>query len=109
LPGKTNGTGVEVPELKMTLPVEANLPASGTDVLVGMRPEHLHIEDGDALHIDLIEHLGGTNFVHLDTAGGTRIISEDRTARDRQRDTKVNVSLQGPAYIFEKDTGLRIR
>ncbi len=110
LEGIARSGAVEVPDLKLTLPVQANLPADGTPVIVGLRPEHLEIIDGDTLHLDLIEHLGGTSFMHLDTANGTRLIAEARSARDRQRDTKVGLSVpSGPVYVFEKEGGKRIR
>ena len=81
--------GVEVPGLGRTVAVEANLPAAGTSVIIGIRPEHIEVQIGQgALKAELSEALGGVSYLHLDTPTGERIIVEERgDARANEGDT----------------------
>ncbi len=102
---------VRLPDLgDLLLPTDVGLPPAGTELVAGLRPEHLAIVDGDALRIDLVEHLGGTSYMHLDTDSGLKIVTEARDARRRQRNTRVGLELrEGQVYLFDKETDRRLR
>ncbi|MGC3937503.1 ABC transporter ATP-binding protein [Roseobacter sp. EG26] len=103
--------GVEVPGLGRTVPVEVNLPAAGTGVTLGVRPEHLEVQMGQgALKAELSEALGGVSYLHLDTPTGERIIVEERGDERANEGDTVDVTFEPRrAMVFEKDSELRIR
>ena len=101
--------GVRVPELgNMVLPSDVRL--NGGKIQVGIRPEHMELVEGDAVTLDLAEHLGGISYVHLVTGASRRMIAEARNARDMQRGTKLDIAVERQhVYLFDADTGLRLR
>ena len=111
LKGVASDGAVTVPELGgLSLPTTVALPAPGTEVTVGMRPEHLELTEDGPLHIDLIEHLGGVSFVYLSTAGGERLIAEAKSARHISEGGTATVTLgDNPFYVFDAGTGARLR
>ncbi|MDW3181899.1 sn-glycerol-3-phosphate ABC transporter ATP-binding protein UgpC [Roseobacter sp.] len=110
-----NGTvvegGVEVPGLGRTVAVEANLPAVGTAVTLGVRPEHLEVQMGHgALKAELSEALGGVSYLHLDTPTGERIIVEERGDERASEGDTVDVTFETRrAMVFDAKTEARIR
>ena len=77
LDGVVKGGGVDVPALGRVVETTAALPAEGTAVTIGIRPEHIDVSIGQgALNADLSEALGGVSYLHLDTATAERIIVE---------------------------------
>ena len=111
LRGKVVKKSVIVPDLgDMVLKSDFKLPAHGSAVIVGLRPEHLEVAEGGALKIDLIEHLGGVSFVYLDTPSGDRIIAESKEARRVAEGGSASVKLgSNPFFLFDPKSGHRIR
>ena len=101
--------GVRVPDLgDMVIRTPVRMDAGA--VQVGIRPEHMDLVEGDAVKLDLLEHLGGVSYVHLLTRGGRRLIAEARGARGMKVGTTRDVA-PDPAhlYLFDPETGLRLR
>jgi lactose/L-arabinose transport system ATP-binding protein len=110
LAGKVAGNGVEVPALKTVVPVSARLPAVGTPVLVGLRPEHLSVAPGDGLSLDMTEALGGVSYAYLTAPTGERLIVEERGDTRSSPGGRADVSFEpGRAYLFDAKTEARIR
>ena len=87
------------------------LPPDGTEVTVGLRPEHMDVHPGKgALHADLSEALGGVSYLHLDTPTGEKIIAEERgDDRAREGDT-VDITFEARRImLFDAKSGLRLR
>ncbi|WP_298836919.1 ABC transporter ATP-binding protein [uncultured Roseobacter sp.] len=103
--------GVEVPGLGRTVAVEATLPAAGTAVTLGIRPEHLEVQIGQgALKAELSEALGGVSYLHLDTPNGERIIVEERGDERASEGDTVDVTFEARrAMVFDASTEARIR
>ncbi|WP_375230607.1 ABC transporter ATP-binding protein [Roseobacter sp. S98] len=103
--------GVDVPGLGRTVAVEATLPAVGTAVTLGIRPEHLEVQMGQgALKAELSEALGGVSYLHLDTPTGERIIVEERGDERASEGDTVDVTFEARrAMIFDSKTEARIR
>jgi lactose/L-arabinose transport system ATP-binding protein len=111
LAGKVADGGVEVPGLGRTVAVDAQLPAKGTEVTLGVRPEHLEVQRGEgAMKAELSEALGGVSYLHLVTPTGERIIVEERgDERAREGDT-VDITFETRrAMVFDRKSGLRMR
>ncbi|MEM9576613.1 MAG: sn-glycerol-3-phosphate ABC transporter ATP-binding protein UgpC [Pseudomonadota bacterium] len=103
--------GVDVPAFGRVVPVEANLPASGTKVTIGVRPEHLEVHHGTgALKAELSEALGGVSYLHLDAPTGERIIVEERGDERASAGDIVDLSFEPRrAMVFDSETEARIR
>ena len=105
-----SGGGVEVPALQAVVPVTVRLPAAGTPVLVGLRPEHLSVAPGDGLALDMTEALGGVSYAYLTAPTGERLIVEERGDTRSAPGGRADVSFDpGRAYLFDAKTEARIR
>ena len=104
------GGAVEVPALKQSVQVAATLPEEGTALTVGLRPEHLEIGPGETLSVELTEALGGVSYAYLNASTGERLIVEERGDERSSAGDSVGLSFEGSrAYLFERETGARIR
>ncbi|MEL6206071.1 MAG: sn-glycerol-3-phosphate ABC transporter ATP-binding protein UgpC [Pseudomonadota bacterium] len=102
--------GVEVPGLAQTVPTEITV-AEGRTVELGLRPEHAGIDPaGDTHTVDLTEALGGVSYAYLIGPGGARLIVEERgDVRSRAGD-RVGLTFDpARAYLFDADSGVRLR
>jgi len=111
LDGHVVDGGVDVPALGRTVSVKATLPAIGSAVTLGIRPEFLEVQAGQgALRAELSEALGGVSYLHLDAPSGERIIVEERGDDRAAEGDVVDVSFEAHrAMVFDPETGLRIR
>jgi len=101
--------GVRVPQLG-NLEIPTQVAMAGARVHVGIRPEHMRLDAGDAVRLDLMEHLGGVSYLHLVTDNGQRIIAEARDRRDGRTGDRLDVGVDpAQAYFFDGETGLRLR
>jgi lactose/L-arabinose transport system ATP-binding protein len=100
--------GVRVPRLGgLELPAPSR---GGAPLRVGVRPEHMRLVEGDALKVDLLEHLGGVSYVHLLTGDGQRLIAEARNMRGGRPGATVGVEVApDDAFFFDPASGLRVR
>ena len=85
------------------------LPSTGSDVTVGLRPQHLKIDKGSTHRVDLTEALGGVSYVHLTAPSGEKLIVESHEQIGLERGAMVGISFNAKdAMLFGKD-GLRLR
>ena len=109
LEGSATGGAIDVPALKTAVALELALPADGTAVQLGLRPEHLNIVDGDTHTVELTEALGGVSYVYLVSDTGERLIVEERGDERTEDGRRVGLSFDpSRAYLFDADTGARI-
>ena len=111
LGGTCQGDAVEVPGLKGSFKVPVAIPATGTQVSMGIRPEHIEIDrDGDTHTVDLAEALGGVSYAYLLSDSGEKIIVEERG--DERSTVGDRVGINFPvdrAMLFDHKTEARIR
>jgi lactose/L-arabinose transport system ATP-binding protein len=95
------GTEVAVPSLTA-------VPA-GTEVELGIRPEHLEAPGGVELEVvvDVIEELGGTSYLHGSLPTGEIVVAERRLGRDRIGD-KARLSFMPDSVRLFATSGERI-
>jgi lactose/L-arabinose transport system ATP-binding protein len=96
----------------LDLPLAARLDV-GTEVTLGIRPEHFGAPKGKGLAMDLkadvTEDLGEITHVHTYTADGTHIVVEKRGDRSLKEGSTVSVTLPTEkAFVFDT-AGQRIR
>jgi lactose/L-arabinose transport system ATP-binding protein len=85
--------------------------ADGTQLLVGLRPEHLTLDMGGVTHrVEMTENLGGVSYVYLSSLTGERLVVEGRGETRVKEGTPVGVTVD-PArvYLFDAATEQRLR
>ena len=87
------------------------LPADGSPVTVGLRPQHLSVAPATtSITVDLRERLGGVAFDYLTTPTGERIVVETRGDEPIASGTKVAVEFDAKdALFFDAQTEARLR
>jgi lactose/L-arabinose transport system ATP-binding protein len=95
----------------ITVPSKATLPAEGTELVVGIRPQHfVQSEVPNPFKVDIIEHLGGVSYVHLHTATGEKLIVEQRGSSLERGVETINLAVDlDDVMVFDAQTQLRIR
>ncbi|MBI4676062.1 MAG: sn-glycerol-3-phosphate ABC transporter ATP-binding protein UgpC [Elusimicrobia bacterium] len=96
----------------------SSLDRSGTPAVLGVRPEAIHIDRGDApadgavpAEVEVVELLGYRKNVHLKVgAAGAKVLASVGAAEGSEPGEKVSLRFD-PAglHLFEKATGRRIR
>ncbi|TFL19952.1 ABC transporter ATP-binding protein [Jannaschia formosa] len=110
LKGTVAGGAVDLPALGARVEPAVTLPSEGSDVIVGMRPEHLEIAQGGALTVDLTEALGGVSYAYLSAPTGEKMIVEERGDIRSSEGDRVGLSIAPERImVFDAATGQRIR
>lgn len=110
LAGTVLGGEVHVPALGRSVAVTAGVPAEGTAVILGVRPEHMELTAGGDMRVDLTEALGGVSYAHLIAGSGEKLIVEERgDERSRQGDMAGLSFDPNRAYLFDAQSGARLR
>ncbi|MGL4236746.1 ABC transporter ATP-binding protein [Tabrizicola sp.] len=87
----------------------AALPAKGTEVTVGLRPQHVKIGAGETHRVELTEALGGVAYVHLTAPSGEKLIVERHDQISLEPGSMVGVGFDAKdAMLFDKE-GARLR
>jgi len=105
----TNGQ-VQVPSLDRMIEVPMNLPADGTNIWVGIRPEHCRAVKGGAQKVELSEALGGVSYTHIVTNNGEKIVIEERGLERMKEGETVTLEFEAnDVMLFDAQTELRLR
>ena len=112
LNGTVQGGAVQVPGLggaSVTPPVQ--MPADGTEVILGVRPQHITIDETGSTHtVDLTESLGGVSYMYLNADNGDRIIVEAHEGDPLPEGNKVSITFDAAnAMLFDAKSEMRIR
>ena len=68
---------VTVPALGTTITPTFDLPAPDTDIIVGLRPEHITLDHtGNSHRVNLVEALGGVSFAYVTAPMAPRLPSK---------------------------------
>ncbi|MEM1429817.1 MAG: sn-glycerol-3-phosphate ABC transporter ATP-binding protein UgpC [Pseudomonadota bacterium] len=112
LPGIAEAGAVRVPSLgDRSVPTSVSLPAPGTAVTFGIRPQHLTVASGGGpIMLDIRERLGGVSYDYLALPGEEKLIVETRSDDPIPEGSTVTVELaEDQAYFFDGKTGERLR
>lgn len=74
--GTVDGRSVVTKALVGDIKPDVSLPATGTGVVIGLRPQTLRLVDGSTHRVDLTEALGGVSLIHLTAPTGEKLIVE---------------------------------
>ncbi|WP_439528358.1 ABC transporter ATP-binding protein [Pannonibacter sp.] len=88
-----------------------NVSAHAGNVILGVRPQHLLLQDGASHRVDMIEALGGVSYIHLVASTGEKIVVEQRDDAIARIGDNVGLRFEDDkAFLFAADdTGLRLR
>jgi len=102
---------VNVPGLETSVDLPVTLPAEGTAVEIGLRPEHLTLDHSGTTHrIEMTESLGGVSYAYLKGASGEKIVVEERgEIRSTEGDTVGLILDAASARLFDAASETRIR
>jgi lactose/L-arabinose transport system ATP-binding protein len=92
------------------LPFALPAPVAGTEVSVGVRPEHFQ-EDGDAVlpvTIDMLEHLGGETFTYARSSGGVMVVIESKNGRELRSGQALQTRFDASKALLFSQDGKRI-
>ncbi|MDB5588896.1 MAG: maltose/maltodextrin transport ATP-binding protein MalK [Devosia sp.] len=98
---------------RLAAPLQGAVPAVGSKLTVGVRPEHFGAAGAGgtdiALDIDVAEHLGSTSYIYANTGSGEQLVIEREESRHVVRGVGASASIDaGRVYLFDI-TGKRLR
>jgi len=112
LNGIVTSDGVKVAALgEQSIASSAKLPAEGSTVVVGIRPQNMSLKSGGGnFTVDITEQLGGVSYVYLNAPTGERIVVESKNEEDVITGSDISVSFDAAtAMFFDETTDARLR
>jgi lactose/L-arabinose transport system ATP-binding protein len=109
--GRVRNGAIEVPAFGETILPDITMPAEGTEVIVGLRPEHALLDpSGETFTVELTEALGGLSYAYLTSPTGETLIFEERGDNRSKVGDTVSLSYEKRRiYVFDAETEKRIR
>ncbi|OQP87384.1 sugar ABC transporter ATP-binding protein [Rhizobium rhizosphaerae] len=98
-------------ERRLVIPLTGEAPAEGTEIRLGIRPEHLTEGGAESLpiEIDMFEHLGGETFAYGRSRSGETIIVSTRNGRHLKAGQVLAAGFDASKALLFDAAGLRIR
>ncbi len=95
---------------EIQVPLHKNTVAAGTNVSVGIRPEHFNDSGSVSLDvtIDLLEHLGGETFAYARHGAGDLVIIETKNGRSLKSGQKLEARFDPISALIFDGSGQRI-
>jgi lactose/L-arabinose transport system ATP-binding protein len=107
--GVVDGAAVTAKGLGQRVATSVGLPATGAEVSVGLRPQHLQIGEGSTHRVELTEALGGVSYVHLTAPSGEKLIIERHDQVSLEPGAMVGISFDAKDAMLFDGNGLRLR
>ena len=109
--GTVRKGAIEVPAFDETIQPDITMPAEGTEVFVGLRPEHALLDpSGETFTVELTEALGGISYAYLTSPTGETLIFEERgDKRSEVGDTVSLIYENRRLYVFDATSEKRVR
>ncbi|NQZ32601.1 MAG: sn-glycerol-3-phosphate ABC transporter ATP-binding protein UgpC [Oceanospirillaceae bacterium] len=112
LKGVVENGSVRIPALQDSMiALDVKLPASGTKVYIGVRPQDIELTSGEGdLRVDVTEELGGVSYIYLKTPTDERIVVESRGESSTAYGSNANISFTADKVVlFDLESEQRIR
>ncbi len=109
--GVISDSKLSIPCLKsIKLEISKSIASSHSELLIGLRPQHLSlIENGD-LEVEFTEALGDISYVYLKTPSGERIVVESREEKLPSSGAMVGIKAKTlKVLFFNPKTELRVK
>ena len=98
--GTVKGHSVATDGLVGEITPSVGLPADGSGVVIGLRPQALRLVDGATHRVDMTEALGGVSFIHLTAPSGEKLIVEAQGDVIAAPGTMVGVGFDAKDALF---------
>jgi len=100
-----------IPSLEtLKLDVSDTITSSMSEVIIGLRPQHLKLAKSGDLEVEFTEALGDISYVYLKTQSGDRVVVESREEKLPSTGSKVGItSTPNKALFFDPTTEQRVR
>jgi lactose/L-arabinose transport system ATP-binding protein len=112
LKGVVTNSGVTIAALgDQLISTDVNLPAIGSTVVVGIRPQHTSIKGGGGdFTVDITEQLGGVSYVYLNAPTGERVVVESKNEEEMIAGSGISIAIDAEtAMFFDEETDARLR
>ncbi len=101
--------GVVAPALGPEI-IACRPPAHVADLVLGVRPQDLHVRDGSTHKVEMTEALGGVSYIHCAAGSEPKLIIETKGNHVEKPGANVSVHVvPDEVFLFDKATGLRLR
>ena len=109
--GRVNGAKIIVPSLEsLKLNAPKDIDSNKSELLIGLRPQHIQISGSGDLEVEFTEALGDVSYLYLKTPNGERIVVESRDDKLPKTAAKVGIKVDtSRALLFDPKTELRVR
>ena len=109
--GRVNGAKIIVPSLEsLKLNAPKDIDSNQSELLIGLRPQHIQISGSGDLEVEFTEALGDVSYLYLKTPNGERIVVESRDDKLPKTAAKVGIKVDtSRALLFDPKTELRVR
>ncbi len=100
-----------IPSLEtLKLDVSDTISSSMSEVIIGLRPQHLKLAKSGDLEVEFTEALGDISYIYLKTQSGDRVVVESRDEKLPSTRTKVGIEVKASkALFFDPKTELRVK
>ena len=111
LKGSIVDSKLSMPNLNSSkLKVSKSITSSMTELIVGLRPQHLKLAKSGDLEVEFTEALGDISYVYLKTPDGERVVVESRENKLPITGSKVGIEANSTsALFFDPKTELRVK
>jgi lactose/L-arabinose transport system ATP-binding protein len=111
LKGSIVDSKLSMPNLNSSkLKVSKSITSSMTELIVGLRPQHLKLAKSGDLEVEFTEALGDISYVYLKTPDGERVVVESRENKLPITGSKVGIEANTTsALFFDPKTELRVK
>jgi len=112
LQGIVDNNNVRIPGLSDSMiALDVNMPANGTKVLVGIRPQDIELKTGEgSLRVDVTEELGGVSYIYLKTTSDEKVVVESRGESQTKHGTDASIQFAADkVMLFNLESEQRIR
>ena len=109
--GVMSDSKLSIPSLKsIKLEISKSIASSHSELLIGMRPQHLNLVDKGDLEVEFTEALGDISYVYLKTPNGEKIVVESREEKLPATGSMVGIEAKtSKVLLFDPKTELRIK
>jgi lactose/L-arabinose transport system ATP-binding protein len=111
LKGSITDGKLSIPHLEtLKLDVSDTITSSMSELIIGLRPQHLKLAKSGDLEVEFTEALGDVSYVYLKTQSGDRVVVESREEKLPSTGSKVGIaSTPSKALFFDPITEQRVR
>ena len=111
LKGSITDGKLSIPSLEtLKLDVSDTITSSMSELIIGLRPQHLKLAKSGDLEVEFTEALGDISYIYLKTQSGDRVVVESRDEKLPSTSAKVGIEAKtSKALFFDPKTELRVK